>query len=87
MKFDKRAVRLIAVGASVAANCQPCLLINVTKAWENGAADPEIAEAIEIGKMVWASAASKIDKYAAKVGDLVPQAANPVGQECGCHPS
>lgn len=87
MKFDERNVRLIAVGASVAANCQPCLLINATKARENGAVDQEIAEAIEIGKMVRAGAASKMDKYAAKLGESVPQAAGPVGQECGCHPN
>ena len=87
MKFDERTIRLIAVGASVAANCQPCLLINATKARENGADDQEIAEAIEIGKMVRAGAASKMDKYAANLGEVVPQAASPASQDCGCHPN
>jgi len=52
MKLDKRTIRLIAIGASVTANCQPCLQINVTKALENGADAQEIAEAVEVGKMV-----------------------------------
>jgi len=84
MKFDERTVRLIAVGASVAANCQPCLLINATKARESGATDQEIAEAIEIGKTVRAGAASKMDTYAGNLGEVVPQAAGRAIQDCGC---
>ena len=87
MKFDERTVRLIGVGASVAANCQPCLLINATKAGENGATDQEIAEAIEIGKMVRAGAALKMDKYAAKLGEFILQAAGHAIQDCECQSS
>ncbi len=50
MKLDDRIIRLIAVGASITANCQPCLEINIAKALENGADDQEISEAIEVGK-------------------------------------
>ena len=84
MKFDEKTIRLIAVGASVAANCQACLLINSTKARENGADDREIAEAIEIGKTVRAGAASKMDKYAADLGEVVLQAAGRATRDCGC---
>ena len=52
MKLDDRTLRLIAVGASITANCQPCLQANVTKALEYGADEQEIAEAIEVGKIV-----------------------------------
>lgn len=68
MKLDDRMIRLIAVGASVAANCQTCLEANVMKARENGADEQEIAEAIEIGKMVRKGAASKMDKFASGLG-------------------
>jgi AhpD family alkylhydroperoxidase len=85
MKFDERTIRLIAVGASVAANCQSCLLINATKARENGADDQEIAEAIGIGKMVRAGAASKMDKAVTTLGEMAPQALEPATQGCGCH--
>jgi len=64
MKLDHRTLRLIAVGASITANCQPCLEINVAKALENGADEQEIAEAIEVGKMVRQGAGTKMDKFA-----------------------
>jgi AhpD family alkylhydroperoxidase len=84
MKFDEKTIRLIAVGASVAANCQACLLANATKAREDGADEQEIAEAIEIGKMVRAGAASKMDKYAAGLREVVAAAMDFAGAECGC---
>lgn len=77
----------MAVRASVKANCQPCLLVNDTRAQENGADDQEIAEAIEIGKMARSGAAAKMDKYVANLGNEVPQAVDPASQECGCHPN
>ena len=84
MKFDDKTIRLIAVGALVAANCQACLLANATKARENGADEQEIAEAIEIGKMVRTGAASKMDKYAAGLREVVADAMDLAGAECGC---
>ena len=50
--MDNRIKELIAVGASVTANCQPCLSYHVSKAKENGAGEQEIGEAITIAKMV-----------------------------------
>ena len=84
MKLDKRTIRLIAIGASVTANCQPCLQINVTKALENGADAQEIAEAVEVGKMVRQGAASKMDKFAASLNQAAPPAAGPSTEGCGC---
>jgi AhpD family alkylhydroperoxidase len=63
MTLDDRITRLIAVGASVAANCQPCLEHNLSKALENGADSQQIAEAIKIGKMVRQGAAGKMDEF------------------------
>ena len=64
MELEDRMLRLIAVGASIGANCQRCLAANVMKAREQGADEQEIAEAIEIGRMVRNGAASKMDKFA-----------------------
>lgn len=64
MKLDNRTLALIAVGASVSANCQPCLERNVSTARKCGAEDREITEAIEIGKRVRQGAASKMDEFA-----------------------
>lgn len=84
MKLDERTMRLIAVGASITANCQPCLQINVTKALENGADEQEIAAAIGVGKMVRQGAASKMDKFAASLNQAAPLAASATDGGCAC---
>ena len=83
MKLDERTLRLIAVGASITANCQPCLQINVAKALEGGANEQEIADAIQVGKMVRQGAASKMDKFASSL-DYAALSANAANGECGC---
>ena len=65
MKLDLRIQELIAVGASVTANCQPCLQYHSAKALENGAGADEVAEAIEVGKTVRKGASAKMDRFAA----------------------
>jgi AhpD family alkylhydroperoxidase len=67
MKLDNRTIELIAVGASLAAHCQPCLQYHVRKAAENGADEQEIAEAIEVGKLVRKGAATNMDKFVASL--------------------
>jgi len=49
---------LIAVGASVTANCQPCLDFHVGKAREYGAGEKDIAMAVAVGKTVRKGAAA-----------------------------
>ncbi len=84
MKLDDRTARLIAVGASITANCQPCLEINRAKALECGADQQEITEAIEIGKMVRQGAASKMDKFASSLNNAALSPANETNGGCGC---
>jgi AhpD family alkylhydroperoxidase len=50
--MDKKIKELIAVGASVAAHCRPCLQFHVDKAMELGIGKDEIAKAVAVGKMV-----------------------------------
>ncbi len=54
---------LIAVGASVTANCQPCLKTAVTQAQGAGVEKKEILEAIAIGRVVRKGAFGKMDKF------------------------
>jgi AhpD family alkylhydroperoxidase len=84
MKLENRIVELIAVGASITANCQPCLQYHVKTALENGADQQEIAEAIEIGRMVRKGASAKMDKFAASLNQAVPSAAGEADMGCGC---
>jgi len=83
MKLDDRTLRLIAVGASITANCQPCLQINVAEAVKCGADEHEIAAAIQVGRMVRKGAASKMDVFADSLKQAVPQV-SPSDGACGC---
>ena len=68
--MDNQIKELIAIGASITANCQPCLEYHVAKARENGANEDDIKTAIAVGKIVRKGAASKMDEHAASiVGD------------------
>lgn len=83
MMLDERMLRLIAVGASISANCQPCLQTNLTKALECGASEQEIAEAIWVGTMVRRGAASGMDQYASRLNQAVSHVGIPKeGCEC-----
>jgi AhpD family alkylhydroperoxidase len=72
MKLDRQTIQLIAVGASVAANCQPCLEYNLGKALECGVDKREITEAIAVAKMVRKGAAAKMDELAMKLNGKLP---------------
>jgi AhpD family alkylhydroperoxidase len=87
MQLDKGTRRLIAVGASISANCQPCLQTNAAKALEEGITEQELAEAIEIGKMVRQGAASKMDKFTLSLRNTVSDPANGMDDGCGCSAS
>lgn len=65
MIFDGKLTELIAIGASIGANCQPCLDYHVNKAKDHGASEQEISAAINIGKTVRKGAAVKMDEHAA----------------------
>jgi AhpD family alkylhydroperoxidase len=82
MQLDERIARLIAVGASVAAGCQPCLSTNAQRALAAGASLNEIAEAITIGKTVRRGAASKMDAFIAELGASAVAEGSAGG--CGC---
>jgi len=60
--MDVRTKELIAIGASVTANCQPCLKYHVSKARENGASEQDMEEAIAMAKKVRKGAMSMMDE-------------------------
>ena len=84
MKLEERMLRLIAVGASVAANCQPCLQTNAARALECGADEQEIATAIEVGKRVRKGAAAKMDEFVLSLNQAAP-AKSLSSDGCGCN--
>lgn len=79
--MESRIKELIAVGASVTANCMPCFEYHVREARKFGAEDGEIREAIAVAKMVRKGAAGKMDKFVLGVLDATPAA--DAGDGCG----
>ena len=75
---------MIAIGASVTANCQPCLEYHVAKARENGAEEEEIKDAIAVGKIVRKGAAGKMDQYASKMFKDTTATADAAEKVDGC---
>jgi AhpD family alkylhydroperoxidase len=84
MELESRIQALIAVGAAISANCQPCLQSTVAIALENGANEREIAEAIQVGKRVRKGAASKMDKFAAALNPAIPSPIAVADGGCEC---
>ena len=60
--LDEKIKELIAVGASIPANCHPCIKYHTAKAREMKIEEAEISQAIEVGKMVRKGAAGQMDK-------------------------
>jgi len=60
--LDAETKELIAVGASVTANCHPCIKYHVGKAREMEIAEDDIRQAIDVGKTVRKGAAGQMDK-------------------------
>lgn len=84
MELDDRIKELVAVGASITANCQPCLQYHIGEAQKSGAKEQEIKGAIEVGKMVRRGAASKMDKFAATLIQPGAPAASSLNESRGC---
>lgn len=62
--MDNKTKLLIAVGASFASNCQPCLKTAVAEAKKVGVDKKELFEAIAICRVVKKGAMGKMDKFA-----------------------
>lgn len=71
MKIDDKTKELVAIGASITANCQPCLQYHVDQARRFRADEQEIAEAIEIGKQVRRGAGAKMDGFSSTLTGAV----------------
>jgi AhpD family alkylhydroperoxidase len=82
--MDDRMKKLLAVSASVGANCHPCLEYHIGKALECGIDRGEITEAVEIAKTVRRGAAASMDKLALKLLGSDPPSQTCAGRESSC---
>lgn len=62
--MDVKMKELIAIGASVAGHCQPCLTHHLDQARRLGVSADEIKEAVAVGRMVEKGAMSAMNKFA-----------------------
>ena len=82
--MDTKMKELIAIGASVTANCVPCLKFHFAKAQEAGASGDEVREAVQVGRMVRKGAAGKWDEEAKRIlGQQTNSESVNVGTSCG----
>ncbi len=81
--MENKTKILIAVGAAVTANCQPCLRTLLKKARENGVQDKEILEAVGVAKLVRKNSATQIDHFLAGLAGSESETGEPVAN-CGC---
>lgn len=61
--MDERMKELVAMGASAAANCHPCMDHHLAKCDELGISRNEVMEAVKVGLMVNHGAESAIRKH------------------------
>ena len=60
--LDAKMKELIAIGASVACNCHPCVEFHTSKANEMTIEPELIKQAVEVGKMIRKGAANQMDE-------------------------
>jgi AhpD family alkylhydroperoxidase len=60
--LDDKIKELIAIGASISANCHPCIKFHAAKARELKIDEAEIQQAVDVGKMVRKGAAGQMDE-------------------------
>ena len=69
--LTKKSKELIAVGISVAINCESCMQWHVEQAAKSGASEKEILEAIEVGIEMCCGASTVSARFALEVMDTV----------------
>ena len=78
--MDEKLKEMIAIGASVTANCIPCIQYHYAKAIEAGLTEAEIRAAVQVGKQVRKGAAKKWDEEV----DLLLSNSSGDPSGCGC---
>jgi len=83
--MNEHTKELIAIGASAAVNCRPCLEYHWSQGREAGITVKEALEAAEVGLMVNRGAAAKTKEYVSRVlTDESEQEQTAEGIGCAC---
>lgn len=82
MELTGKVKQLVAIGASITANCQTCLQYHVEKAFASGADSGEVNAAIEVGNRVRKGASAKMDQFSSSLKETNPVSAGAAGSPC-----
>ena len=82
MELSEKVKELVAVGASITANCQSCLQYHAEKALASGADTGEVKAAIEVGKQVRKGASAKMDTFSSELKEIAPVPAGAKNPAC-----
>lgn len=82
--MDDSTKILIAIGASVASNCEPCLAYHISKAREAGTDDSEVRTAIDVAKAVRNGAMKTMDGILSRTMSGEKAATGSGEKGCGC---
>ena len=81
--MDKKTEEMIALGASYALNCKPCMEIHKRLAAEAGVTSEEMQEALGVAEAVKEGAGKKNKEFAEKMfGPIKAAQCCPVGSAC-----
>jgi AhpD family alkylhydroperoxidase len=80
--METKTKLLIAIGAAVVANCQPCLKTLLKQAKENGVEEKEILEAIGVARLVRKNSITQIDKFLSGLAGT--EETGNAAEGCGC---
>jgi len=75
---------LVAIGAAIGSNCEPCLEYHVARARELGAPDADIVRAVQTARTVKAAPARAIAKLAADLLNRGAALGEPVAPPAAC---
>lgn len=85
--YNEAVAELVAIGAAIAANCEPCLKYHFSRARKLGASKKDIALAVAMAETVKAAPAKAIHELAERLSGPLPTAqeasAPPEGTCCG----
>lgn len=79
--FDDRIAELVAIGAAIAANCEPCLKYHHRKATELGITDEDMIQAVNVALRIKEQPTKMMVQLAQRL--LAPEAAEAGGGCCG----
>lgn len=81
--MDERMQKLVAIGASAAVNCQPCLSHHLAECDRLGIDREEVKEAVDVGMMVSRGAAAKTSAHVQTLLGMKAAKSGGAGG-CGC---